>query len=264
MRASIRDREDFKISNLSLRLLPNTPAGFDRESQMASLLNTDAPTQEILEQTQNQVSQWLNDLGMGTWEVDSCETSRCTTNGESDGMEQWTFTVHAVPVFEGMAAIGGIQIGNLRNEEEYASNYYMTEASFTFNADGVLTEGQLWSPVDVVRTVNENAATLSMDGLLKRAMEHLSLSDMYEYGFISEDGQGKLHAEVSIHRVDYGLMRVKVPDTDDRYYYVSAIAFRGSSEIVHQDTGDVWDSREEQVLLVLNAVDGSVIDFEQG
>ena len=262
--ASIRDREDFKISNLSIRLMPNTPASFDGSIQLASLLNTDAPTQETMEEAQTTVMGWLNNLGLGTWAVDSCETSHYTTNGESDGLDQWTFTIHAVPVFEGAAAIGGVQIGNLRNEEEYASNYYMTEASFTFNADGILTEVQLWSPVDVVQTVNENAATLSMDDLLKRAMDHLSLSDMYEYGFISEDAQGKLHAEVAIDRIDYGLMRVKVPDTDDRYYYVPGIAFWGSSEIVHQDTGEVWDSREEQVLLILNAIDGSVINFEQG
>ena len=75
--------------------------------------------------------------------------------------------------------MGGIQIGNLRNPEVYASNYYMTEATFTFNANGVLLSCEIYSPVDIVQVVNENAATLSVDDLLKRAKEHLSLSDKY-------------------------------------------------------------------------------------
>ena len=103
-----------------------------------------------------------------------------------------------------------------------------------------------------------------MDDLLKRAKEHLSLSDKYQYGFIVEEEKDQLQANVSIDRIDYGLTRVKVPNTDESYYYVPGIVFWGSSEIVHQDTDEVWDSRSESVILVLNAIDGSVINVEQG
>ena len=140
----------------------------------------------------------------------------------------------------------------------------MTEATFTFNANGVLLSCEIYSPVDIVQVVNENAATLSVDDLLKRAKEHLSLSDKYQYGFIVEEEKDQLQANVSIDRIDYGLTRVKVPNTDESYYYVPGIVFWGSSEIVHQDTDEVWDSRSESVILVLNAIDGSVINVEQG
>lgn len=264
LNASTRDRDDFKISFLSVRILSDSPAGFDLELIKVPLLNTDAPDQETLDQVQEQVSEWLNNLGLGTWKVDSCETDHYTYRGESDSPEQWTVTVHAVPVFEGVAAVGGIQIGNLRNPEVYASNYYMTEATFTFNANGVLLSCEIYSPVDIVQVVNENAATLSVDDLLKRAKEHLSLSDKYQYGFIVEEEKDQLQANVSIDRIDYGLTRVKVPNTDESYYYVPSIVFWGSSEIVHQDTDEVWDATEERVILVLNAIDGSVINVEQG
>ena len=81
---------------------------------------------------------------------------------------------------------------------------------------------------------------------------------------MSEEEKDQLQANVSIDRIDYGLTRVKVPNTDESYYYVPGIVFWGSSEIVHQDTDEVWDATEERVILVLNAIDGSVINVEQG
>lgn len=260
MSASVRDRDDFKISNLYFSLDSNSPAGFDHTLLRVSLLNTQEPAQEALEEIQDKVAGWLEEWGVGNWQVDACEVRHYAANWDAGGPEQWLVTVRAVPVFEGAAATRREQLYNLKSPEAYASNYYMTDATFTFNGEGVLMDVDIFSPVDLVRVVNGNAATLSMEDLLTRAKEHLSLSDKYQYGFIGEEMADKLQANVTIGRIGYGLTRVKVPNTDHSYYYVPGIVFWGSSEIVNRDTNDLWDFTVEHPMLILNAIDGSVID----
>lgn len=64
---------------------------------------------------------------------------------------------------------------------------------------------------------------------------------------------------VKISQVEYGLTRTKAPNTDESYYYVPASVFRGSVEYCIKDTGEVFYFQEDVPLLMLNAVDGSVI-----
>lgn len=260
MHSSVRDRDDFKISHLTFRSDANSPAGFDGELLRVSQLNTAKPAQETVETIRRKVNGWLKDWGVGDWQIDACEVSHYHANWNEEDPEQWLITVSAVPVFEGAPAARREQLYNLRSHEVYASNYYLTDATFTFNGEGVLLSVDISAPVDLVRVVNGNAATLSPEELLARAKEQLSLSDKYQYGIIGEEMADKLQAHVNIERIEYGLNRVKVPNTDDSYYYVPGIVFWGSSEIVNRDTNEQWDSTEEHTMLILNAIDGSVID----
>lgn len=260
LNASVRNRDDFKISNLYFSLDSHSPAGFDDDLLRVPLLNTSEPTQEILDEIQSKVTGWLAEWGVGDWQVDACEVSHYAANWDSGGPEQWLVTIRAVPVFEDAAATRRDQLYNLKSSEAYASNYYMTDATFTFNGEGVLIDADIISPVDLVQVVNGNAATLSTEDLLTRAKEHFSLSDKYQYGVIGEEMADKLQARVTIGRIEYGLTRVKVPNTDNSYYYVPGMVFWGNSEIVNRDTNDLWDFTEEHPMLILNAIDGSVID----
>lgn len=260
MSASVRNRDDFKISNLHFSLDSNSPAGFDEDLLRVPLLNTSEPTQETLEEIHSKVNEWLEEWGVGDWQVDVCEVSHYTANWDAGGPDQWLVTVRAVPVFEGVAATRRDQLYNLKSPEAYASSYYMTDATFTFNGEGVLIDADIFSPVDLMQVVNGNAATLSTEDLLVRAKEYFSLSDKYQYGFIGEEMADKLQAHVTIGRIEYGLTRVKVPNTDNSYYYVPGMVFWGSSEIINRNTNDLWDFTEEHPMLILNAIDGSVID----
>ena len=151
------------------------------------------------------------------------------------------------------------QIGNLRSEEVYASNYDLTDAKFTFNAEGKLLHFRIESPVDVKNVLNEHTKTLSMEELVERAKEQLALSDIYEYDGSIGAEKNDFHCQVQVNRMEYGLTRVKAPNTDESYYYVPALIIFGSWETVDQRNGDVWTVVEETPVLILNAVDGSVI-----
>ena len=256
--ASVRNEEDFKLNTLYGRTDRITPAGFDSDLYWVELQNTGVATEEVMEIAAKKVSRWLEDMNLGQWMIDCCTPKHWYFSG-NQGTEQWNFTVTAVPVFAGTPAIRRNQITNLRSEEAYASNYYLTDASFTFNAEGKLLEFCINSPVDVKNVVNEHTKTLSIEQLLERAKEHLSLSDIHEYTATAGAEKNDLDCKVKVNKIEYGLTRVKAPHTDESYYYVPALIIYGSSETVDNRSGEVWELVEEYPLLILNAVDGSVI-----
>ena len=66
-----------------------------------------------------------------------------------------------------------------------------------------------------------------------------------------------------VTEIDYNLTRVKAPNTDDSYYYVPAIVLYGTVEYHGKKSGIVQEidsDFEPYTLLILNAVDGSVIE----
>ena len=172
--------------------------------------------------------------------------------------------INAVPVFRGVAALRRPQLNNLTSNEAYASNYYLTNATFQFSANGDLVYFELYSPVDVKDVVNPNVSMLSMDELIARAEEYFVHSDYYEYGFgdvidiVDED----LSCTVNVDSIKYGLTRVKVPNAADSFYYLPAVSFEGNAVYYGVDSGNTYYSGDESnTLLILNAVDGSVINI---
>lgn len=139
------------------------------------------------------------------------------------------------------------------------NGYYLTEATFEFSADGTLMNFILYSPVDVVRVVSENVKTMTSEEMINRAKEQLSLSDAYEYGATLDNVCDEFNCTVSIAKVEYGLTRTKVPNTDESYYYVPSAAFFGNVEYCIRSTGETFYYQENIPLLMLNAVDGTII-----
>ena len=68
--------------------------------------------------------------------------------------------------------------------------------------------------------------------------------------------------ESFITQFEYGLTRTKTPNTDESYYYVPAAMFLGNVEYRYQNTGEIFYFQEDVPLLLLNAVDGTVIPLE--
>lgn len=66
----------------------------------------------------------------------------------------------------------------------------------------------------------------------------------------------------------FGLTRIKVPDTDDRFYYVPAVLLSGTISYCGVDTGMAYFSIDEFTdgpitpLVCFNAIDGSVIQLQ--
>ena len=258
---SSRNQDDYKINTITVALGSGiSPENIDIRIYQASLCRTDKPTDEQMTNISEKAYQMLEEMQLGDWAIESC-TVKTTYYGN---IPEYIVCVHAVPVFNGVEVIRRPQIGNLKSETAYASNYYLTDAEFGFSVNGDLISFEMYSPVDVSSVVNENVAVMDADSLLERAKTNLELTDYYSY--VSSDWIESIQEEmlcvVNVTEIDYNLTRVKAPNTDDSYYYVPAIVLYGTVEYRGKESGIVQEidsDYEPYTLLILNAVDGSVI-----
>lgn len=271
---STRNKVDFKINNIIVRLGDGgiSPDTIDIRTYEARLCRTDKPTDAQMEAAQAKASELLAQMELGDWLVDECYLQTINYYGDTP---EYVICVNAVPVINGIPASRRPQLDNLRSKEVYSSNYYLTDASFGFSADGRLVSFQLYSSIDVTEILNDNVATLGIDELMEKAKSHLSLSDRASYGNAESalESYEETFGEPVVCRIDvtelkYGLTRVKAPNTDDSYYYVPALLLSGSVAYCGKDTGTVYETNEQftgkptWALVCLNAVDGSVIELQ--
>lgn len=255
---SCRDNKDFKLNNIFYSATINGPLLVDYALYRAEKLRTEKPTDAQIEAAIDKAQAIMDQMGLGTWKVDFSDLGEY----KSGDITEYTINLSAVPIFQGVPAIHRPQLSNLKSEAAYASNYYLSEATFEYSADGTLMDFILYSPVDTTQVVNENTKTMSMDEIINRAKEHLSLSDAYEYGASLEYMDDEYSCTVTITHVEYGLTRTKVPNTDESYYYVPVAMLSGNVEYKILDTEEVFFYRDNVQLLMVNAVDGSIIPLD--
>lgn len=254
---SRRNKDDFKINNISAHATTGGPLLLDDELYRREKLN-DKPTQEQITAAVDKAQNIMDQMQLGTWKAEFTHVSNFTRGD----VTEYRIHVVALPVFQGVPSLRRPQLGNLKSTEVYASNYYLTEADFEFSADSTLMDFFLYSPLDVKQTVNDNVKVMAMEDIVNRAKEQLSLSDAYEYGAVLDNMGEDFYCTVSITQLEYGLTRTKAPNTDESYYYVPAAMFLGNVEYRYQNTGEIFYFQEDVPLLLLNAVDGTVIPLE--
>ena len=270
---STRDRDDFKINNIHAGISSGYgPSTIERDELISKFCRTDEPTEAQMTAVKEKAKDMISRMELGDWLVDQCYVQKHTYRGTPE----YYVCVTAVPTFQGAASIRRQQIGNLRSSAAYASSYYLTDMEFRFSPNGELIDFELSSTIDTKQVINDNTAVLTMDDLMERAKQHLSLSDSGAYynpasfvEMLEEEYGENIICMINITQMDYGLTRVKAPNTDDSYYYVPALMLRGSIEYCGQNTGTVYDSYSQMrgndelcPLVCLNAIDGSVIQLQ--
>ena len=270
---TIRDDEQYKLSSFYMYPgSPMSPKGIDDMFYDSKFLRTEVPTQEQIDAAVKKAGELLNGLGLGQWQVDGCEV----WVPDLRGVEEYTIIVKALPVFNGVAAIRQPALDSIKSDDIYAHNCYMTEAKIEYNAEGKLVGFEMQTPMDVVEVLNDNVATMTMDDLVQRTKDQLSLTDKEAFGLsgqyldLMERGAGEeIICKVDLCQIEYGMVRIRVPNTEDSYYYVPALKCSGTIDYVGAESGEVYSASGTDILgerilpiLVLNAVDGSVI--EQG
>lgn len=252
--ASKRNESDYKLNMMMAYPHDGTsPDGMDSRIFRANLCRTPKPTEAQMDAIRDKAERILSKMDLGQWQIDGC-TVECQWFGD---IPEYTVRVSAVPVFCGIPATRHPQLWNLKGDDAFASNYYFTDCNFIFSADGRLVRYELQSPVDITSVVNENTAVLPLDELMELAKQSLMLTDANTYGqmFLGME----FDCQVEVNTLDYGLNRVKVPNTVERYYYVPGITLYGTVTLV-DGAGDPFYVFEEPVRLVsLNAVDGTRI-----
>lgn len=270
--ATRRDGGAYKINRINVRITSGaSPMDIEHGLFMAELCSV-KPTDEQVMSAQQKASQILSQMGMGEWYIDECYVEIQSKELLMLAKDQYIIHVNAVPVINGVPAIRRPQLSNMKNDNVYTSKYALTDAQFQFSANGDLIAFDLDGAIDITETVNTNVATLSMDELMERVQNHITLSDSGAYSVAMEtiesmeqDFGEEIVCNIDITQLEYGLTRVKVPDTDDCFYYLPAILLSGTINYCGVDTGMVYFSSDEMdngpiiPLVCMNAVDGSII-----
>lgn len=255
--ALTRNKDDYKLNYVTAYLYDGgSPLDIDMRIFRANLCRTQEPTDKQIADVKAKADSALKAMQLGEWFIDQCFVE-VKYYGNSP---EYTINVNAVPVLNGIPAERRNQPLYYSNDN-YAPNYDLTDVHFEYSADGKLVNFVMRSPIDIVEVVNDNANVWSIDALLDRAKQHLELSDYYEYGFGSdiEFASEELKCFVNISRVGYNLIRLRAPNTDASYYYVPGIVLFGDVEYIGSETGNTYYSNEDQLLVSLNGIDGSVI-----
>lgn len=264
---STRNRDDYKINNINV-LIDDGPSPLYADKYIFEnrMCQTEQPDNSDVRAIEEKAMDLLHQMNLGDWAICNGQIIKRSHND----FPEYQIVVNAVPSFEGVAAVRRPQFTDLTSNEAYSSNYRLTTAQFVFNISGELISFEMTSPIDVTEVINSNVQTLDFFSLMERAKTHFSLSDYYEYDHKSllsitdED----YNCYVTISEIEYGMTRVKVPNSDERYYYVPAMFFYGSIQFEGKESGTIYDidlvSDVQSPLLILNAVDGSVINIANG
>lgn len=258
-----RNQSDFKVNMVTACIYSgSSPDGMDESIFMAELCRTAEPTDEQLANIRNKAEQILTNMNLGQWKIDQCYVET-TYYGDTP---EYVVHVNAVPILNGMEVVRQPQLTNLRNDNAYASNYYHTDVNFKFSANGDLILFMMYSPLEVKETLNENVDVLNFDEMIENTKLYLQHSDYYEYGFghFLDQVEEDVSCTVTVSQLDYNLIRVKVPNTDESYYYIPGITLRGTARYVGDTSGNLYyESEGVETLVAINGVDGTIINLDK-
>lgn len=256
-----RNEHDFKLNVINAYLYPKgSPLSIDEAIYRAKLCRTSKPSNDRISEIQAQAEAMLMEMELGDWYIDQC----CVQSTDVGNVTEYVICINAVPVIEGVRSIRQPQITNITSEHEYASNYYISDIYFEFSANGDLISFTMTSPLEFSKIINENVQVISLPELLDKAKNHLrnSDSDAYGYGEYFESAGIAVDCIVKIDKIDYALARIKVPDIDNKFYYVPALTMFGKIQYADKKTGDIYyESNGYENLVTLNCVDGTVISL---
>lgn len=247
--ASVRNKEDFKVSMLSCYIYDGLcPHNLDETIFGARLCRTAAPTDEQVTAVRDRTQQQLASFGLGQWQIARCEAEsrQCGSHTEH------TIRVEAVPVLGGVPALAQLRQSALRNPQGEFTGHYLTSAEFAFAPNGELLSFTLYTPLDVQRVEPAENSGLTMQQILSMAQEQLMTTGAEQYGynllqFINEP----VKCNVSLEDIHYGLTRINVPG-EDAYVYVPAASLWGVSEYIRESDGKVlYQSAKETNLFTL-------------
>lgn len=126
---------------------------------------------------------------------------------------------------------------------------------------------QLVSPMDVVQVINDNVNVVTFDILIEKIKAQLELTDVNNFYFIgSNDGQ--YSAEVVVDEIELGLNRTRIKDNKTDFYDLPTVTVKGFYKIFDENGNLIYDLEamqgRKETLLVLNAIDSSVVNTSAG
>ena len=270
-----RDAEDYRMHSITCEIDWLTA---QEQGKQQTINSKQKPTEAELIELRAEAEAMLGAMDLGEWVIESCAFYLNTYD------LTYTVTITAAPVYYGVKVTRQKQI-EPRSDDAYASNYCYEEIVFTFSGSNLISFSYT-GPLEVVEAVNENAAYLSFEeamGICEKQLR-LRLLTSYPYTqsdflmassslppFFSDEFSQTVRKDVEIYQAELGLTRVRIKDNAEDFYLLPAYTFRASFLLYDQDGRVVADSDLLNTtgslirsLLVVNALDGSIIDTALG
>lgn len=256
-----RNQNDYKANYINAYIYDGISPGFIDDRIFNSwLCRSKYPDVDQISKTKETAELMLQLMELGEWYIDQCYVET-NTYGE---IKEYTICINAVPVLNGVEALRQGQSFNLTSDDTYSANYSMTDVRFRFSPDGELLNFVMHSPIDIYDIVNENVSVLKIEELIEKATDNLRYVDYYNFdpNILIDTAPEELQCDVDVCKLAYSLNRIRVPNTEDHYYYVPCIELMGMVEFLGKESGDVYYNTESPIYLIaVNAIDGSIVNM---
>ena len=164
-------------------------------------------------------------------------------------------TLYYTPVYNGVPTVLVKDLYNIKSDDVYAANYFYQSLEISMY-NGELNYIYLTSPSDVTEIMNENVQLMDLNTMMNKAKNYMQLK--ISKASFDEDFSENEKISVEVNNIQLAMFRIKEKNKDS-YLMVPAWIFYGN----------VLDSknqviRENEQLLVMNAIDGSSINILLG
>ncbi len=136
----------------------------------------------------------------------------------------------------------------LTEQTEYAENYGREGVCVVVDDRGI---AQMWyeSHSGVAGTLNENVSLLPFDEVLERFKDGVFYHNLWGFGGST--------VEITITRIEFGMVREPLKDNPDQFMMAPAWNFVGN--IGNSAKADKYGDFQEKSILALSAIDGGII-----
>lgn len=164
------------------------------------------------------------------------------------------------------------QLGNIKGDENYAALYYYESLSITVSNNRICSL-EWMSPMDVVAVENKNVSCLSFEEIMELFKKQMQI-EATAGNMANEEQSDVKMIEAKVDKIEFGLVRIRIPDNEREFYLVPAWTFTGE---IGMDYGNgvsfysdsfqdaLISAREfETIYQIINSVDGTFIDVRKG
>lgn len=248
------------------------PCNLSERLYTERIMSTEEPTREQIDAVREKAEKLIEELNMGQWMIDKCETVEMRPGKE-------TVRVTAVPVYNGIPMLRQPQPSSLRGEEEGIQNCYYPDLSMTFSTDGILMYFEMNTPMEITAVSEETSPMMSFAEMMGSIKTQFSGYSAIQYTEKFRFGEN-YHVDALIDRLTLGYNMLPVSQcpteileyfgsplwvNNGDFYLVPAVAvygnFRASSTSPEEAPFDYRQDWEhgDALFTILNAANGSMI-----
>lgn len=240
-----RIEEMYSVRNISFAFLEEASIESDNVQGLTDI------------QADTMVSELMGQLGLEEWTLYNKFKSSSKSQINEDKCDEFVYTL--IPVYNDICAFYK-DLVHIKYDDVYAANCYY-EHLVIYIKNGAIESVNWYSPLMITGEYQNNIQVLSNNEVVEKMKSYMQ--EAYSLERFSENMVGSIMTgNIDIIDAQFRMMRVKSKDTND-FLIIPVWQFVGD---VYVDTEYATNYRiwKDQVLAVINAVDGSIINADLG